>query len=677
MVRLWLGILLCSGTLMLSAKGQAPAAKEAYSIKIGIEEVRLDAVVLDRKGHQIADLTADDFEIRQDGSLQKVTSCIYINEYQPRPEINTSPATPQISNPMLTREDVRRTIVFLVDNLPMSISRASDARMAVMKFVENQMQTGDMISIMQTDAGSAENQMFTSDKRLLMSRIAKMRWNLLHPYGRNYTATLHAAIQYCIDALQDMPGHKSLVLITPQARITLSPAVESAFNQIADFALRAGVVVHTLDIEGLAGLEVFGRGYGAERGLKCTSANIANGDCFRKQSQTFSNAASFRDKQFPLPLSQKTGGIFLENSNFFVTPSGIGKASEGLKGYYLLTYTPPGGTFKNKKDLIYHRLRIRAKRPDSEVLSRDGFFGMIEPAKKSAEYPRELQQAIFSPFLYKDLKLGFSSGYAHTPSTGYFVNLRLHLDGKDLGFKDEGNGSHSLALGMEILVADTDGKNRFSQGFPCNLMLDDKTLARVRSDGIDLNSYMPIKTTGDYYVRAAVKDRSSGKIGSGYQFLEISDLSKGRLALSSIFVLGPGEDASAIVSGILENNSPGTGQRWVVSSGSPAVRKYLPGESFSYAAVVYNAKKEKVDPPQLELQYTIFKDGMEYSKGNLEDVDPQSVIDFGRILIIKRVALGSTMEQGAYALQLTVMDKRIKGKDSTAAQSINFEIDKE
>jgi hypothetical protein len=73
-------MLLCFISLMGKANGQVLPAKQDYSIKIGVEEVRLDAVVVDRKGRQITDLTAGDFEIWQDGNMQTVTSCTYVNE---------------------------------------------------------------------------------------------------------------------------------------------------------------------------------------------------------------------------------------------------------------------------------------------------------------------------------------------------------------------------------------------------------------------------------------------------------------------------------------------------------------------------------------------------------------------------------------------------------------------
>ena len=45
---------------------------------------------------------------------------------------------------------------------------------------------------------------------------------------------------------------------------------------------------------------------------------------------------------------------------------------------------------------------------------------------------------------------------------------------------------------------------------------------------------LPVKRPGVFQMRAAVRDATSGGLGSANQFIEVPDLSKGWLALSSI-----------------------------------------------------------------------------------------------------------------------------------------------
>ena len=62
-------------------------------------------------------------------------------------------------------------------------------------------------------------------------------------------------------------------------------------------------------------------------------------------------------------------------------------------------------------------------------------------------------------------------------------------------------------------------------------------MGRIRKKGVDFDFNLPIEKPGGYFVRAGFKDQVSGKIGKTEQFLEIPDLGKNRLALSSIFVV--------------------------------------------------------------------------------------------------------------------------------------------
>ena len=45
---------------------------------------------------------------------------------------------------------------------------------------------------------------------------------------------------------------------------------------------------------------------------------------------------------------------------------------------------------------------------------------------------------------------------------------------------------------------------------------------------------MPVKKPGGYQLRAVVRDSGSQRLGSAMQFVEVPDVKKGRLTLSSI-----------------------------------------------------------------------------------------------------------------------------------------------
>jgi hypothetical protein len=202
--------------------------------------------------------------------------------------------------------------------------------------------------------------------------------------------------------------------------------------------------------------------------------------------------------------------------------------------------------------------------------------------------------------------------------------------------------------------------------------VNDDEMTRIRTEGLHLNTYIPVKKPGDYYIRAAIKDRLSGKVGSGYQFLSIPDINKHRLSLSSIFVLNHGEDGAVIKSGKIDESGDSSGAReWHGLSKSPALRIYRPGDSFDYIMVVYtNGKKI----PDLVFRPTLFKDGQAYYLGKMEGIDAKGLRDWARIPIAKTLVFSDNMEEGNYLFQLSVRNKRIPGL--SAYQVIDFQIRK-
>jgi hypothetical protein len=81
---LWIAVLLPAFTFVSNAEEKSSTnslkalqkQEQPFKIRVNVAEVRIDAVVLDRKGRQITDLTAKDFAIYQDGVKQEVLSSI-------------------------------------------------------------------------------------------------------------------------------------------------------------------------------------------------------------------------------------------------------------------------------------------------------------------------------------------------------------------------------------------------------------------------------------------------------------------------------------------------------------------------------------------------------------------------------------------------------------------------
>jgi len=94
-----LGIGLLSSTGGMRA-GQSPSASqgtpESPRFRVGVDAVRIDAVVTDQEGRTVPDLTAAEFEVRQNGKLQKVTFAQFMPVLSGPPAPAAEPSKPRL-----------------------------------------------------------------------------------------------------------------------------------------------------------------------------------------------------------------------------------------------------------------------------------------------------------------------------------------------------------------------------------------------------------------------------------------------------------------------------------------------------------------------------------------------------------------------------------------------------
>jgi VWFA-related protein len=149
-------------------------------MRVTLALVQVDAVVTDKSGRHVTDLTAVDFEIFEDGRRQEITHCSYVAipalpAPPPRP---ADPALPAPPVPTRIRADrLRRTIALVVDDLGLSFRSAIEVRDALRKFVDEQMEPGDLVAIVRTRGGIGALQQFTVDKEQLRAAIERVGFN--------------------------------------------------------------------------------------------------------------------------------------------------------------------------------------------------------------------------------------------------------------------------------------------------------------------------------------------------------------------------------------------------------------------------------------------------------------------------------------------------------------------
>lgn len=704
-------------------------------VRITTNLVQVDAIVTDKNGKQVTDLRPEEIEIYEDGRQQKITHFSYIATEggASSPTVAAAPAknappvdknAPPVPPVHLRPEQVRRTIAIVVDDLGLSFESTAYVRQALKKFVDQQVQPGDLVAIIRTAGGMGALQQFTSDKRQLYAAVERVKW---YPLGRGgvsafppidssalsqnqnpqiqdantnsggagedvdqfreelFSVGTLGAVNYVVSGMRELPGRKSILLVSDGLKInnqddpSRSRRVLDALNTLTDQANRASVVIYTMDARGLPTLSL-------------TAADDVGGMTpDQVETQLSNRRQAFSGSQGGLNyLADQTGGISIRNNNDL--SGGIKRVLDDQSGYYLIGYRPDESTFARLKGLTrFHKISIKVTRPGLKVRSRKGFYGVTdeEAAPQQRTPAQRLFGALSSPFASGGVHLRLTSLYANDAKAGSYMRSLLHIDLRDLTFTDEADGWHKSVFDV---LAITFGDNGAMVGQPVSkiqtIRLRGDTYKNFLNSGLVYILTFPVKKAGAYQLRTALRDEASEHVGSASQFIQVPDISKNRLALSGIVVSGVNpsakpktQDKEPSAGGAAQSSSSSTattteeGISDTDPMAGPAVRQFRNGMLMQYNYVIYNAQVDKATGrPQLQTQMRLFRDGQQLFAGRVQQYDPGNQPDLKRLIAGGALKLGTDLQPGEYVLQLVVADPLAKDKYRTATQWIDFEI---
>ncbi|MDQ5845187.1 MAG: VWA domain-containing protein [Acidobacteriota bacterium] len=682
-------------------------------VRISTNLVQVDAVITDSKGKQVTDLRADEVRILEDGKPQKITNFSYTAMGATAAAGPTLPAKPADKNAppvppvRLKPEQVRRTMALVVDDLGLSFESAYTVRRALKKFLDQQMQPNDLVAIMRTGGGIGALQQFTTDKRQLYAAVEKVKWNLtgrgrasaFAPIESNpmleaspdlgigerapedldqfredlFAVGTLGALNYIVNGLRELPGRKSVVLISDGITIFNRSEPEGsgrilmALRRLTDLANRASVVIYTMDARGL-------------QTLSLTAADSTGGMSAEQLEQSLSDRRSdFFESQNGLNyLAQQTGGLAFRNNNDL--NAGIKRVIDDQQGYYLIGYRPDESTFDTVSGRRkFHRLSLKITRPGTfKIRMRNGFYGITDEEAKPAPQTRaqQLAGAITSPFGSAGVHVRLTSLFANDPTLGSVMRSLVQVKGRDLTYTDEPDGWHKAVFDILAITFGDNGVVVDQISRTHTLRLKGEAYDRVLNEGLIYNLTVPVKKAGAYQLRTALRDVPSERVGSASQFIEVPDLKKNRLALSGILMRGmPVQMFQTVGSGAALKENADDSVDESDPNANAAVRQFKRGLVMIYAVVVYNAQLEKVSgKPQFRTQVRMFRNGQLVFTGRELPYDASGQTDLKRLPLGGAIQLGSEMVPGEYVFQVVVTDPLAKQKHRVATQWIDFEI---
>ena len=689
-------------------------------LKISTTLVQLDFVVTDDKGNQITDIVPEELELFVNGKKQEITNFSYIaaKTSNTANETSSKPAAPDKNSafskipppPQKTNlEQVRRTYALVVDDLGLSFVSIRYVQLALRKFINEQMQDGDLAAIIRTGSGIGALQSFTTNKQQLLAAVDKIKWN---SYGRSGIGTFAAieqdikeeiastsktgrtvqgadsdkefagevdtfrnenfsvgtlgALNYIIGGMRELPGRKALMLFSDGFEVPLTGPQNRVFEQmkvLADAANRSSVVIYTLDPRGL---QVPGMAFAEDRIPSVVGLDFSPGTGRFDADARDQRQSAFRGSQQSLRnLAYETGGTAFVNQNDLNI--GMERAINDQSGYYLLGYQPDSETFDPKANK-FNKIEIKLKRGDGNIRYRSGFYSYTDKKLESVKKTpgQQIYGALVSPFGSSDISLSLNTLFAEDENGKSFIRSLVAIDAKDLNFSKEPDGSYKANFDIIAMTFGDNGAAVDETSKNYSITLGEKAYQNALEKGFIYDLVVPVKKPGAYQFRVALRDSRTERVGSASQFIDVPNLRKNRLELSSIVLEGYSPEEWAA-----HSKNSGNSVNTTTYNVDSALRRFKNGSILRFDYIVFNAKG---NPPDLRVRARLFRDGMVVVEGTETGIDVSALNDPSRIEAAGAITLGRNLEPGNYVLQIAVTDQNASRKSNTASRWIDFDI---
>jgi VWFA-related protein len=507
-----------------------------------VNQVLMRVVVRDKKGNLITDLQRDDFQIKDNGRVQVVTSFTATALDGGKGQTASTPAQAESSStPALPEQRLpARYIAYLFDDLHSYDADLIGTKLAAEKQLR-ELRPDDRAAVFTT---SGRNQVdFTHDIEALVRGVRNVhRWAsdkvmTTCPWmnyafadeiiNKNNLGAKNAAIAQTLQCLHLDPEKagtvmqvEMLVVSTARQQIILgehdsklallsldsiaarmstipgqriivlaSPGYFVADDQFTylqnalERAVRWNVVIHTLDIRGL----YVDPAFDAEMQFSPRQGMYMS-DSARRQGEVLGTVAYW------------TGGIWFHNNNDMNL--GFRRVSEAPEFFYTLSFTPQ----KMKFDGSFHKLSASVKRTGGpQVATRRGYFAPRGGTRDDKIAAQQLEQAFFSQDEIQGLSLAVQTQNFKLPNGDKAIDYTARLDAQQLPFRQD-KGKNVDTLLVAVGVFDSDGN--YLQGIERSIdfQMTQETLDSFLRTGMTLRSQFKVEP-GKQFIRIVIREK--------------------------------------------------------------------------------------------------------------------------------------------------------------------------
>jgi VWFA-related protein len=668
-------------------------------LRLKAELVEVRAVVTDKKGQPVGNLTKDDFEVLEDNRPQ-VLSFFSVENIGALPDSKTPAGTTTPTGPTSLRipqKEVGRTIVLFVDTVHTEFDTLVRTRQTLRRFVDEQMTDRDLVAIVTTSSALGLMEQFTRNKQLLRSAIDRLRpWRLtleqslfspylasqivrgdrrslslgveilrteemmpremrddiIEPLARGRAtqvlgeASYHrkialATLKSVVERVAEMPGQRLIALFSEGFTLNNSSGnyeygdLQPAISR----AVRSGVVIYTIAAQGLQPMMVTASQPGIVAGRRRTDPTRQ----VEAADLTTVMSASERDLEVALiTLAKDTGGESFFNTNDL--NGRLQKALNDNRVYYALAYhaNANGPAVPDTKDK-FHSITVRVKNhPEYKVRTQRGYQTPEAKSEQQPATPRQrLAQAMGEPLPVTTIPVAVSADYFERENLPGQAYIQFYIDAGALKYREQ--EQHFLFdVETVTMIYDVTGKRVHISTKQANGSFTADRLELAKRNGYRYTERVPL-APGVYQARVGVLEVATERFGTATAWLEVPDLNKNKLALSAL-LLTRDRDQLPSKAAQMESMSPAVTQ---------GITVYKVGDDLDYHLVIYPGSKNQ-SGKDLLMQIEVAQNDKLVYQGQWGAVETRAVekdskgIEVGGSLTLKGIG------PGVYELRVTV-----------------------
>ncbi|HLJ87860.1 MAG TPA: VWA domain-containing protein [Candidatus Angelobacter sp.] len=545
------------------AQVQSPASQGTASqgpatvLKTTTRLVVVDVVATDKKGAAVADLTADDFQLMEDGKEQKVRAFNFQHPEQHPEAAASTKSTSQAATGILTNVPSftghSALNVFLIDGLNTTVTNQLYVHEQMIKFLQK-LPPNEPLAVYLLGSKLTLLQDFTSDPTVLQSVLrnlkeqkspvlddpteelfapgvfdslpGQMQQSIEAFEAESTAAKMDVRIQLTLDVLNSLartlsgyPGRKNLIWLSESFPLSINPDTSlgvHAFDTMRDYSplvaktadalTTAQVSVYPVDAHGLAGHAAFSaESSGRDKlGRNAMTSQRVNGTLSQDSDQSTAAHSAMNE------LADRTGGKAFYNGNDL--DNAIGKSIEDGSTYYTLGYYPDNKDWDGK----FRKIQVKSLRSGIKLRYRLGYFA-TDPASYEKQKPEQKN---------RDLAMSLSLDYPAATGLPFRASVlqpsektqnkaavNFAVDAHSVSFDSQADGLQHASVTCAVEAYSAKGKVIKAEAHSVSGALTAEQVAAVMKSGFPCQQLIDLPA-GSYILRIGVRDEHTGVIGT-------------------------------------------------------------------------------------------------------------------------------------------------------------------